>query len=169
MKKTLFAAGIALATISTAAIAAVTFDAATGIGFVGKGDVQYTLGLNNAQVQALGNPSFTYNATVITEVSWECTNANNEKIQERERTTTSSVQGVVASVARVKNQITGYNLTGYSGSVTSSSTSDGPALNSCPNSQGTWSLTTPAGDPETVSSDGGLYVNGTPLISPSSI
>lgn len=156
MRKSIFAAAFGLAAISTVAYAAVTFDSATGTGFVGKGDVQLALGLNNAQLQAqAGSLQFTYNATEVTERSWVCTK-DNGNTQERERTTTSTVQGVVASVARVKNQITGFNLNGYSSSSTSGSTFDGPALNSCPTN---WVLTTPAGDPELVSSDGGLYVN----------
>lgn len=174
MNKLLIATGASLALISTAAVAAITFDPATGVGFVGKGDVQYSLGgLNNAQIQALP-VSFTYSATSITEVSWVCTNTKNENTQERERTTTNSITGVVASVARVRNQITGYNLTGYVGTPTVTSSSEGPALNSCPGDPGNprgnggdaWTLTTPAGDAETVVSTGGLLVNGVPLISP---
>ncbi|MFN3620944.1 hypothetical protein [Sphingorhabdus sp.] len=162
MKKMLFAASLALATISTAAVAAVEFYPATGTGFVGKGDVQLALGLNNAQLQT-ATVAFTYNSTVVSEVTWECTNSKNEKVQDRERTTTSSVQGVVAASARVKNQITGYNLNGYSESSSSGSTSEGPALNSCPDDSGNWSLTSPAGNPEIVSSTGGLFVNGVAL------
>ena len=164
----------AAAAIGTAGVAAasVTFDPATGTGFSGKGDVQYTLGLNNAQLQKL-DPTFTYNSTSteVTEVAWECTNERNEKIQERARTTTttSSITGVVDAVARVKNQITGFNLLGYTSSViSSSSTSDGPGIDTCPNANGTWFLSTPAGAPTVVSSEstGGLFVNGVPLISP---
>lgn len=39
------------AAVATAALAAVTFDAATGTGFVGKGDVQDAFGLSNDQIQ----------------------------------------------------------------------------------------------------------------------
>jgi hypothetical protein len=158
-----------IAAVSIAVYATVTFDPLTGIGFVGKGDVQYTLGLNNAGVQALGNPSFTYNATStkVTEVSWVCTNSNNEHTQERARTTTTtnSVQGIVSSIARERNQITGYILNGYSGTPTitgENTTTDGPPVDSCPASPSTWYLSTPAGAPETITdtSSGGLYVNG---------
>jgi opacity protein-like surface antigen len=61
MKKMLLAAGIALATISTAAVAAVTFDPATGTGFVGKGDIQLAFGWNNKAAQD--------NATALVQVS----------------------------------------------------------------------------------------------------
>lgn len=144
------------------AYAAVTFDAENGTGFVGKGDVQTALNLNNAQLQAQADSlEFTSVSTVVTEVEWTCTNSNNQNLQVRERTTTTSIAGVVSSTARVKNQITGFNLTGYSGTPTESSKTEGNQLNSCPS--GPWSLTTAAGDPEEVSSSSVLRVNGVEL------
>ncbi len=91
-----------------------------------------------------------------------------KKIQERERTTTvtNSITGVVSSIARVKNQITGYNLSAFSSrSSTSSSSAAGPGINTCPAPSSTWTLTTPAGEAEVISSEttGGLFVNGAPL------
>ena len=143
-------AGIAFATW--------TFNPDTGTGFVGKGDVQLLFGWNNAQLQAnAGSVQFRASSEVVTEVTWECTNANNDRIQERERTTTTTTQGVVSSTARVRNQITGFNLTGYSGTPTESSTTGGPAVNSCP--AGPWVLTTPAGDPVVVSESTELEVS----------
>ncbi|HVM53172.1 MAG TPA: hypothetical protein VM262_08240 [Acidimicrobiales bacterium] len=134
--------------------AAVTFDPDAGSGFVGKGDVQLALGWNNKTLQDnAASVQFRFGGEEITEVSWVCTNTNNENTQERARTTTNDTQGVVASVARERNQVTGFHLTGYSGSVTSSSTTEGPALNSCPS--GPWTLTSPAGDPEVIGSSGG--------------
>ncbi|MDP8932475.1 MAG: hypothetical protein M3O70_28985 [Actinomycetota bacterium] len=158
---------LALAILAGTALATVTFNPATGEGFVGKGDVQYTFGWNNKQLQDnLKDVKFTYVATEtkVTEQSWECTNTKNEKIQERERTTTEtkSVNGVVSAVARERNQITGVNLTGYSSKAeTSTSTTEGPKVNSCPDASGNWTLTSPAGDPVLVSetSQGGLYVS----------
>jgi hypothetical protein len=147
---------------ATGANAAVTFDPATGTGFVGKGDVQLALGYNNKQLQDNANSlAFTSTSTVVTEVSWVCTNDNNENTQERARETTTSIQGVLSSVARERNQITGFNLTGYSGTTTESSSTEGPPVNSCPS--GPWTLTSPAGDPEVVSSTSVLSVNGVPL------
>lgn len=157
MKRTsLLVAALAVGAITTAAYAAVTFDPSTGTGFVGKGDVQLALGMNNAQIQK-ATLNFAMSAT--TEQAWECTNSNNEKVQERSRTSTT--QGVVSVVARVKNQITGYNLVGFDGAPQITA-SEGPALNSCPNANGTWSLTSPAGDPVTLAGSG-LSVNGVPL------
>jgi hypothetical protein len=159
MKKMFFASAIALGMISTAAIAAVTVDETTGTGFVGKGDVQFVFGWNNKQLQDnAGNVDFRLNSEVVTEVSWACTNTNNENIQPRERTTTTSTVGLVDNVARERNQITGFNLTGFDGAPTGGTpTTEGPQLNSCPS--GPWTLTTPAGEPEVVSSTGGLEVS----------
>jgi hypothetical protein len=149
-------------TIATAAYAAVTFDPATGTGFVGKGDVQLALGWNNKDLQANGaSVEFTYETEVVTEVSWICTNIRNERTQERERNTTTTVSAVVKSLARDgRNQITGFDLTGLDrDSVEINTQSSGQPLNSCPNS----STLTPAGDPEVISSTGGLKVNGKSL------
>jgi hypothetical protein len=77
--------------------------------------VQTVLALNNAGVQALGNPSFTYSSTTVQETSWVCVNDRNGNEQERSRTTTTATTGIVSSIARVKNQITGYNLSGFTG------------------------------------------------------
>jgi hypothetical protein len=143
-------AGMAYATIS--------FDGVTGMGFVGKGDVQYTIGWNNPQLQAnADNVQFQAVSEVVTEVSWVCTNTNNENLQQRERTTTTTVAGLVESIGRLKNQITGFNLLGYEGDPTKTSETDGPPLNSCPS--GPWSLTAPAGDPVVVSTDSSLEVS----------
>lgn len=174
--KALIGSGIVAGALlaSSLAGAAVAFDPETGEGFVGKGDVQTAFGWNNKQLQDnLGGVEFSYAAesTVVTEQSWECTNANNDNIQERERTTTtsSSTTGVVSSVARVKNQITGVNLSGWSGTpvvVPGATETEGPRVDSCPS--GPWTLTTPAGDPEVISdeSTGGLYAtfNGTSVL-----
>jgi hypothetical protein len=148
---TTFAATLALATPATAAV---TFDPATGVGFVGKGDVQLAFSLSNSQLQAqAGSVSFATASTTVTEVSWVCTNTRNENLQERELTTTTSTSRVVSSAARDgKKQITGFNLTGF-GSTTSTESTEGPKSNSCPTN---WVLTTAAGDPVVVSSTGSL-------------
>lgn len=147
-----FAAALALA---APASAAVTFAPATGVGFVGKGDIQVPYNLSNAQLQAqAGSVSFATVSTTVSEVSWVCTNTKNENIQERERTTTTSTSGVVNGVARDgKKQVTGFNLLGYVGTPVESSTTDGNPLNSCPTN---WVLTSPAGAPEVISSAGEL-------------
>jgi hypothetical protein len=133
--KALIGAGIIAGSmlVGSAAGAAVTFDAATGTGFVGKGDVQTVLGLNNKQLNEAEKAglTFTYESvdTTVTEVAWECTNDKNEKVQERERTTTATteVSGVVSATARDnKKQITGFHMNGFSSTTaTSTSTTEG--------------------------------------------
>jgi hypothetical protein len=126
-------------------------DPVDGTGFIGKGDVQLALGFNNKQLQDAANAlEFRMSAVVVTEVSWVCTNSNNQNSQERERTTTTTVGGLITAVERVKNQITGFKLIGREGTESSSSETEGNPLNSCPS--GPWTLTTPAGDPEEISS-----------------
>lgn len=152
------AGATAVLTFGAVATAAVTFNPESGTGFVGKGDVQLVYGWNNAELQSkAGSISFRYSAVEVSEVSWTCTNTNNDKEQLRERTTTRSVQGVVSSIARERNQVTGFVLKGYAGSPSSSVSSDGPSVNSCPS--GPWTLTSPAGDPTVVSTTGGLQVS----------
>ncbi|MFD1212914.1 hypothetical protein ACFQ36_12785 [Arthrobacter sp. GCM10027362] len=145
---TAFAATLALAAPATAAV---TFNQATGEGFVGKGDVQLAFGWNNSQLQSRATDvKFAAASETVTEVSWVCTNPRNENTQERERTTTTSTSGVVSAVTRDNKtrQVTGFNLSGYAGDPTQTSTTEGNQLNSCPTN---WTLTTPAGDPVVVS------------------
>jgi hypothetical protein len=157
------ATAAAVVSVATLVQAAVTFDPFTGTGFVGKGTVQSALGINNKGLQGQADSlEFAAESITITEVSWICTNSNNQNTQERERTTTISKQGVVAATLRERNQITGFILTGYSGSPTIiSGTPEGPALNSCPG--GPWSLSTPAGDPVVLDSETTLTVDGVAL------
>lgn len=144
MKKMFLAAAAATALISTAAVAAVTFDAETGTGFVGKGDVQLALNLNNKQMQAQASSlSFSYSDTAEYDVYCSKTLSNKKETwtmyhtYDRDR----SVSGQVAYDPRVRNQVTGFNLTGYAGAVTI--TGD-PAV--CP---GGWDA-----DPETAAENG---------------
>jgi hypothetical protein len=149
----------ALCGIWSVAYAGIIVDDA-GVGFVGKGDVQLLFGWNNAALQDCAKGTgclefdFDSESVVVTERSWICTNSNNQNTQERERTTTTTTTtgGLVASVARVKNQVTGFNLTGGDlDSVFPPPTTVGPQPNSCPG--GPWTLTTPAGDPVEVSNE----------------
>ena len=158
----------------SAAHASVTVNA-DGTGFVGKGDVQNALGgLNNSQIQAL-KVDFTQKSTTEQSFDWTCVKSTvtgngtvKETRQERANVTTTDVTAVVSSVARVKNQITGYNLTGF-GATTTSSAVDGPAPQSCPDAASGFVL-----DPDSVvtglpiETAAGFYVNGVPLpITPS--
>jgi hypothetical protein len=134
-----------------------------GTGFVGKGDVQLALGLNNKQLQTTP-VAFTFETTTVSELEWECTNTRNDKVQEKSRTVTSTTNGLFSSLARVKNQITGFNLNGWDGAVTTTTQNGGgPAVNACPDNSGTWILTSPAGDAVILSQTGGMFVNGVQL------
>ena len=62
---------------------------------------------------------------------------------------------MVSSIARVKNQITGFNLSGYSGSPTQTTEAEGPPLGSCPNF---WSVIQ-GPDTEVLSSSSTLQVS----------
>lgn len=139
---------------------AVTFDAATGTGFVGKGDVQLAFGWNNAQLQANASALvFSYSKTesfeaVCTWTTGEGTRG--EKTHNVSHTTTTDVNSTVAHDARKnsQNQITGFNLTGFGAP---SAAGEIPEVGgACPGNQGhggTWSSVTSTG------STGGLYVN----------
>jgi hypothetical protein len=119
--------------IASVAYATVTFDALTGMGFVGKGDVQYTFGWNNGALQNNANlVDFRASSVVVSESTWTCDRDAGDQTQERNRTTTTTVAGIVDSIGRLKNQITGFNLLGYDGVPAITNETEGPPLNSCP-------------------------------------
>jgi hypothetical protein len=129
------AAACGLVSAFVVAMAAITFDPETGEGFVGKGDVQLVYGWNNRQLQQNAlNVQFRAASEVVTEYTWECIKESPfERIRERSTSTTSTVEALVSSIARERNQITGFLLTGYEeGSFTSTTSTQGPALNTCP-------------------------------------
>jgi hypothetical protein len=133
----------------------------TCIGFVGKGDVQFTYGWSNKQLQdGAANVRFRAHSTKVTELSWVChkfTPSGNEIEVERQQTTVTTLQALLSSIARdSKKQITGFNLTGFDGTPNSNSVIAGPALNSC---QPGFSLDTAAGDPEVISDTTELEVS----------
>jgi hypothetical protein len=127
---------VALLITATMAFAAVTFDPVTGVGFVGKGDVQSVYDWNNKDLQDKHlSVQFRVKSTVGTEVSWTCTKSSPQEIvQERSGTTTTSIQGLVSSTARERNQITGFILNGYYGDPNiGDPVTEGPAVGSCAN------------------------------------
>lgn len=155
--KTLAAAALLAST--SYAFAIVTFDPATGAGFVGKGDVQLAFGWNNQQLQTnAGGVSFSYSVTqaytaVCTWVTGEGTRG--EQTHNVNHTESTQVNDVVAFDARSRTQITGFTLKGF-GTTTSVGTE--PRVGDpCPGNEGTdgtWSSVTPNGAPT-----GGLFVN----------
>lgn len=76
-----------------------------------------------------------------------------------ERRTTTTIRGLLSSIARERNQITGFILQQYDGGPSENVTNQGPGLNTCPNPASQWTLTTPAGDPELVSQTTSLDVS----------
>ena len=159
MKRALMICGLA-ALVAAGASAAVTFDPATGTGFVGKGDVQLALGLNNRQVQTAAL-DFTYSAIETADVTCEWDTETGGKVSKTIHHVVVNqkeavVNSTVAYDARIRNQITGYNLTGFS---SYSSTGSIPEVGgACPNSNdGVVTAVVPTG------STGGLFVNGVQL------
>jgi hypothetical protein len=145
MKKTLtsiMALTLVVAMATMAVFAAIIVDG-DGYGFVGKGDVQLGFQWNNAQLQSCadygteGCLSFSYAAveSSVSEATWTCSHPTNGNTQERSRTTTISetTGGLISGVARVKKQVTGFNLNGGNlVTVSGSPTTEGPARGSCP-------------------------------------
>lgn len=105
-----------------AATAAVTFDPATGSGFVGKGDVQLAFGWNNADLQS-NAPSISFSYIATTTYVATCTyvtgagtrGERTHHVPVRER---STVDDAIAFTARKHSQIDGFILTGYQGTTT---------------------------------------------------
>jgi hypothetical protein len=168
--KRLVLAGVAAAALTAVAFAGPASASVTvnpdGTGFVGKGDVQTVLGLNNAQMQTTP-VTFTKKSTTTQFFDWTCVKTVvtgngtvKETRQEHANVTTTDVTAVVSNVARVKNQITGYNLTGF-GATTTTSTVDGPAPLSCPDASSGFAL-----DPASVvtsepsTTNDSFFVNG---------
>jgi hypothetical protein len=158
-------AGKRLAVLATttlacaAALATVTFDASTGTGFVGKGDVQLAFGWNNAQLQSRASGlSFTY--AITDEYSAVCTwttgeGTRGERVHNVSHTDSVAVDGVVTYDARTRNQVTGFILTGF-GAV--SETGEVPVVGgACPGNPGTDGVWTSV--EQTGSGVGGLFVN----------
>jgi hypothetical protein len=140
---------IAMFVAAGAVFAAVTFDPVTGTGFVGKGDVQTALGYNNKQLQDNAN-SLEFTAQSDTRTTWTCDRDAGPQSNERANTTTE--QGIADSVARVKNQITGFNLNGYIGDPVEIG-HEGPAVGSCPTGWTAINFQESTGETQ-------LYVNG---------
>ena len=150
-------AAAAVFALSSPASASVTFDPATGTGFVGKGDVQLAFGWNNAVLQANAKgvafsyqQSETYDA-VCTWVTGEGTKG--EKTHNVSHSTATALNSEVAYDVRTHKQVDGFLLKGFGATV---ETGTVPLVGgSCPGTEGhagTWSAVTQTG------TSGGLYV-----------
>jgi hypothetical protein len=166
--------------VTVAAYASVALDASTGVGFVGKGDVQLAFGWNNAALQKNASGiTFTYTASTTEGYSYTCEwfTGPDRNRQQHDVTHTKSrsatVNNTIVSDPRVKNQITGFNLLGW-GTVQESESgqdiSNPPAIGDpCPGNPGNGSVVVdvtqiaPSGDPGT------LHVNYGTLTQPLTI
>ncbi|UBV44535.1 hypothetical protein LAJ19_17320 (plasmid) [Deinococcus taeanensis] len=150
-----------VATAPTLSAQDVAFNASTGTGFVGKGDVQLAFGWNNQALQKNAKyVTFTYNATES--YHYDCTFTvvvGRDRVAQPQTVTrgrSAAVNATITNDARVRNQITGFNLTGMS-AFTSDSTVplDGGSCPGGPLHDGVISNVTL----DSASSTGGLFVN----------
>lgn len=119
MKKALAALG--LLTAVGPAMAAVTFNPTNGTGFVGKGDVQLAFGWNNSQLQANASKiSFVSNSRATYAAVCVWTTGEGTRGEQSHTVTVTREAGMTSAVAydaRQRNQITGFNLLGFTGEV----------------------------------------------------
>ena len=116
------AAGACALAVAGGAMGIVTFDPATGTGFVGKGDVQTAFTWNNKALQDnAAGVTFNYSSTETYEAvcQWFTGPAHNRKSHIKERTRTTGVNATVSYDARQRNQITGFTLTGFGANTVS--------------------------------------------------
>jgi hypothetical protein len=120
---------LALAAISTVAVASVSFNASTGTGFVGKGDIQTAFNLNNPQIQAVltacpttaaANCNLDFAYAAVDRYQATCTwttgeGTKGEKIHDVDHKRRTEVLGGVSYDSRQRSQVTGFMLTGYAG------------------------------------------------------
>jgi hypothetical protein len=169
MKKFFAAAAAASLLFSSAASAAVAVDD-SGVGFVGKGDVQLAFGWNNAAAQAnVNGVSFSYETDESYAVTCEwdtVTGGKNSKTIHHAVTNhkSQSVSAGIAADPRKKGQWVGYNLNGFSGTPVVTGEASPNVGDSCP--QGGGSSSSDPGENDAVvtavdieSTSGGLYVS----------
>ena len=115
MRRFGLALGMALV-MSAGLMALVTFDPATGTGFVGKGDVQSSFAWNNAGLQSHAS-GVTFSFDVTERRYKDCVdndNPNNGQIRlVDERHQTKEVTSQIQYDARTHKQIDGFILTGF--------------------------------------------------------
>ena len=149
---------LAVMTVVFIAYAAVTFDPASGTGFVGKGDVQLAFGWNNATMQR-NHTGITFVYEQTSEYSFECEwytgPTRNRTYHRNSKTEEFSVNASIPSDSRRTGQWTGWNLNGWNDSAPSGSAPN--ITNADCGSEGNEMKTLVEGSVELVSSSGGLY------------
>jgi hypothetical protein len=128
------------------AYAAVTFNSATGSGFVGKGDLQTPWGWNDPTLQAnAAGIEFYYATSSTSSYSAVCEFTTGEGTRGQRTHEVTHRQDVVAAVnsavayeARKNSQgkVTGFNLTGFGATTTTSSGSVPVVGGPCPGNEG---------------------------------
>lgn len=116
---------VLLVLVAVTSFASVSFDATTGKGFVGKGDVQLAFGWNNAALQNnYAGVTFSYDVVDVYEVTVEWTTGEGTKGEATHEISVPRHVSVTASVvfdARTHKQVDGFYLLGF-GSQTSTGT-----------------------------------------------
>lgn len=122
MRKSIYIIGAAIAAVAAPALASWSIDDG-GLGFVGKGDVQLALGLNNAQMQAQAQArglSFTYSdmatATVYCFKYHEETRTKEAWTDYKDFLRERDLSASVDYTARNTKQVNGFILKGWIGS-----------------------------------------------------
>ncbi len=147
--------------VSSTSQALVTFDPATGTGFVGKGDVQLAFGWNNAvlQTNALALTfSLQSEATYAAMCEWETGTPGEHgyHIHHVTHHKSTSVNDTLTYDARTRNQVTGFFLTGF-GTTTESGGAVPVVGGPCPGNPGTGGVWISV-ELESGGGTGGLYV-----------
>jgi hypothetical protein len=150
------ALGAALLVAGAASASAYTMDA-SGVGWVGKGEVQTAYGWNNKTMQNnVGGVTFVYDSTATYEVRCEFDNPGGHHVITQTKST--GVNATVGSEARKNSQgkdgpMTGWYLTGFGETTTQGG--EVPAVgDGCPGNSGLGSVTSVV---QTSADAGGLY------------
>ena len=110
---------------TSVAVAPITLDTATGVGFVGKGAVQSTFGWNNAELQAnAAGISFSFEGNAVYEQSCVHLTGSEHKVVQKTFKKTLDLSSAVDFMARRNPQakITGFNLTGITATTATAPT-----------------------------------------------
>jgi hypothetical protein len=150
------ALGLGLVLVGAASASAYTMDS-SGIGWVGKGEVQSAYGWNNKAMQDnVGGVTFVYDATATYDVTCEFDNRGGHHVITNPKST--GVNAAVSSDARNNSKgkagpMTGWYLTGFG--TTSTPGQDVPAVgDGCPGNSGLGAVTAVE---QTGVGEGGLY------------
>lgn len=150
------ALGAGLILAGAASASAYTMDS-SGVGWVGKGEVQSAYGWNNQGMQDnVGGVTFVYDATATYDVTCEFDNPSGHHVISQTKSTT--VNSTVSSEARTNSKgkagpMTGWYLTGFG--TTTTHGQDAPAVgDGCPGNSGLGAITAVE---QTSVGEGGLY------------